>query len=350
MQEAVISCIGGAMGKEDIRLKNYLEDARRYADLWNGSVFKGKQILKVGELKEVSPVLSRTGEGSVLERIRDFVMMESCAGQCFAVYTVENQKNIDYSMPARIMLQEALEYDRQIRTIMRENRKRDEEYQAGRGSKIFQNVDERMYRIRRSDKLYPIATLVIYWGEQEWNGPKSLHEMIAFHDKGTVLGSEFRKLVPEYPLHFLDLTNFQHFEYFKTELRPLLELYQKRNSKEKFLEYMNDSEKYKDMDEESWYLLSQLTNSKSIRNLIQRREQEEREEGSMCKALDDLIADGKAEGKAEAIIELLEEHGDVPNELRNRIFTPNDLLLLSQWHKIAAHVSSVEEFVCQIDH
>lgn len=107
--------------------------------------------------------------------------------------------------------------------------------------------------------------------------------MVDFNEKGTLLGVELQKLVPEYPLHFLDLTSFQHFEYFKTELRPLLEFYQKRNSKEKFMECLNDREKYKDMDEESWYLLSQLTNSKSIRNLIQRREQKEREDKSTCK-------------------------------------------------------------------
>ena len=47
--------------------------------------------------------------------------------------------------------------------------------------------------------------------------------MVDFNEKGTLLGVELQKLVPEYPLHFLDLTNFQHFEYFKTELRPLLE-------------------------------------------------------------------------------------------------------------------------------
>lgn len=337
------------MGKEDIGLKTYLEDTRRYADLWNGSVFKGKQMLKAGGLKEVSPVLSKADAGIALEKIRDLVMMESREGQCFAVYAVENQENIDYSMPARIMLQEALEYNRQIRKIMRENRKRDEAYQAGEGNKVFQNAGERLYRVRQDDRLYPIATLVIYWGEQEWNGPKSLHEMIAFNEKGTLLGAELRKLVPEYPLHFLDLTSFQHFEYFKTELRPLLELYQRRNSKENFLEYLNNTEKYENMDEESWYLLSQLTNSKSIRNLIQRRKQEEREEKSMCKALDDLIADGKAEGKAEDVVELLEEYGEISAKLKKRIFAQKDLLLLSKWHKIAAHVSSVEEFAYQID-
>ncbi len=39
------------------------------------------------------------------------------------------------------------------------------------------------------------------------------------------------ELVPEYLIHILDLSSFQHFEYFKTELEPFFSLYQKRNRK-----------------------------------------------------------------------------------------------------------------------
>ena len=43
------------MGREDILLKEYLQDARRYADLWNGGLFRGKQMIKAEELEDVSP-------------------------------------------------------------------------------------------------------------------------------------------------------------------------------------------------------------------------------------------------------------------------------------------------------
>lgn len=39
------SCKGGPMGSKDIGLKSYLQDAARYADLWNGGVFNGKPIV-----------------------------------------------------------------------------------------------------------------------------------------------------------------------------------------------------------------------------------------------------------------------------------------------------------------
>lgn len=105
------------------------------------------------------------------------------------------------------------------------------------------------------------------------------------------------------------------------------------------------------MNEESWYLLSQITDSKSIRNLIKIREREEKEERGMCNALDELIADGKAEGKAvgkaEFIIDLLEEYGIVPENLKTTILMQTDLSVLKDWFRLAIHVKSVDEFIKQ---
>lgn len=41
-----ISCKGGKMGKKDLSLKSYLSDPVRYADVYNGSVFGGMQVLE----------------------------------------------------------------------------------------------------------------------------------------------------------------------------------------------------------------------------------------------------------------------------------------------------------------
>lgn len=52
----------------------------------------------------------------------------------------------------------------------------------------------------------------------------------------------------------------------------------------------------------------------------------------------------KAEGKAEDIIELLEEVGEVPDFLRNRIMRQTNLETLSRWHKLAARAQSIGDF------
>ena len=55
-------------------------------------------------------------------------------------------------------------------------------------------------------------------------------------------------------------------------------------------------------------------------------------------------ANGTAIGKAEAIIEFLEEKGEVPAELAKVINSQKDLEVLKQWIKFAARAGSIEEF------
>lgn len=56
------------------------------------------------------------------------------------------------------------------------------------------------------------------------------------------------------------------------------------------------------------------------------------------------IARGKAKGKADDILELLDELGEVPEELRMLIYDETDLKRLTGWVKLAARSGSVEEF------
>lgn len=345
------------MGKEDIGLKLYFSDARRYADLWNGSVFGGREIIKAEKLQEVNPVMSKADHDAVLQKTCDIVMKQDNDGQRFVILTVENQKTIDYGMPVRIMLQEALEYHKQVKEIERKNKKASQQ-QCGKNKPAFyHDAGEFLYKVRKEDRLHPVVTLIVYWGEEEWKGAKSLHEMIDFGDESKHIDQELKKLIPEYPLHFLDLTEFDHLECFKTELRPLLELYKRRNDKKEFVEYVKTSEEQWNMDDETWYMLSLLTHSKELENLIKNRNVTESEKKSMCKAIEDLKNDaiaegrvegkieGKVEGKAEYIIELLEECGEVPDHLCSKILAQKDLDILKKWHKLSAKVSTVQEFV-----
>ena len=61
--------------------------------------------------------------------------------------------------------------------------------------------------------------------------------------------------------------------------------------------------------------------------------------------LRDERAEGKAEGKAEYIIDLLEELGSISDELREKIMTEKNLEILDKWHKLAAKAKSMEEFL-----
>ena len=54
---------------------------------------------------------------------------------------------------------------------------------------------------------------------------------------------------------------------------------------------------------------------------------------------------GKAEGKAEDVLDLLEDLGEIPVGLREKILSETDLALLNQWHKQAAKAGTIREFI-----
>lgn len=54
---------------------------------------------------------------------------------------------------------------------------------------------------------------------------------------------------------------------------------------------------------------------------------------------------GWTEGKAEAILELLQDTGEVPQELETAIKGQQDIEILRRWLKLAARVDSLEEFL-----
>ncbi len=52
----------------------------------------------------------------------------------------------------------------------------------------------------------------------------------------------------------------------------------------------------------------------------------------------------RAEGKAELILDFLEELEAVPEDLKSRIMAEQDLEKLKAWAKLAAKAASLEEF------
>lgn len=77
------------------------------------------------------------------------------------------------------------------------------------------------------------------------------------------------------------------------------------------------------------------------------------EEKVMKVIREDGIEEGRAEGmvwgriagKAEAVLDLLEEIGDVPEELRSRIQEEQEALKLKKWLKLAFEERTIEAFV-----
>ena len=60
------------------------------------------------------------------------------------------------------------------------------------------------------------------------------------------------------------------------------------------------------------------------------------------------LQDGRAAGKAEAIMELLEDIGTISDGVREKISNETNLEVLKKWHKLAAKAESIDEFVSKM--
>ena len=74
---------------------------------------------------------------------------------------------------------------------------------------------------------------------------------------------------------------------------------------------------------------------------------------NMCQGLREWIEDernaGRAEGKAEDILDLLAEKGEVPQMLREYITNQDDANVLKKWLLTAAKADTIQEFETRIN-
>lgn len=283
------------MGKKDLSLKTYLSDPVRYADVYNGSVFGGVQVLDASQLEEAATVVTKADNGAILETTCDIAMRQKVGGGLFALWILENQEEVDYGMSVRILLREALEYDRQVKALKRRN---EVEYRERHGGEIA--AGEYLYKVRKSDRICPVCTLVIYWGKH-WDGPRSLHDFLDFSGYGECVAEKLKKLIPEYPLHILNLNEENDYSGFRTPLRTVFELYACRADKRRFLDYVNTHEECRHLDVETYRIIRELIGMEKLRKMQDKLEGEE--EQDMWRAVEDLIEDGRTEGRTEGKIE-----------------------------------------------
>ena len=57
----------------------------------------------------------------------------------------------------------------------------------------------------------------------------------------------------------------------------------------------------------------------------------------------------RIEHKADAVCELLEDLGEIPQELQDEIYAERDLEVLSKMHKLAAKAKSIEDFQAKLE-
>ena len=286
------------MGKQDITQMKFFRDTKRFADIWNGLAFNGRQVVKWDELEEISPVGLAVNKELKSKKTADIVMARTGNGERLAILIAENQLSIDYSMIVRVLLREVMEYDRQVSEIIKKNR---DELRAVKGRKKAEispgnntfTAGEYMYLFKKTDHLRPVSTLVLYWNNDPWDGAKSLHELVDFSGC-----EEMKEITGDFKLNIINIDTIQNGDelFHNRDVKDVVNLYQKRNDKIAFKEYIDTK---KIFDRESIEVVTEMVTSKELKEYMQNNKDDEGGNLDMCKAITDLIQDGRIEGNAE---------------------------------------------------
>lgn len=265
------------MPKPDTALKSFLADNEIFADLFNTIMF-GKEILNPADLLPADSAYAETAELSKgVEKINKYrdVIRKTSLGAQFIILGVENQNKIHYAMPLRVMLYDILGYVTEIKAI--EGTKDSEKW----------TVDEMMSQMSEDTRLTPIFTIVFYTGEEKWESPHCLYDMLDIDDK-------LKPFIPDYPIKVIDVGH-ENFDFKSESLKDLSYVLQSIYSKEVL---GNNAEVSNSM----LSLAGVLTGSQSM---YTKYSKSKGGKTVMCKAMKEMIDEGRKAERIDAIINLI---------------------------------------------
>ena len=299
------------MGKADVNVNIWLSEKKRFANLFNGVIYGGRQVILPEDLEEVNPVSSvsvknRTGKTKNMKKYRDIIM--KWRNQATLVLLAnESQDKVHYAMPHKVMLYDGMDYETQIRNNWKNfNDRRKQNKKTGQPLEHL-TAGEYLSRFRKKDRLIPIISLVFYYGSEPWDGPVDLYDM--FRLEGTKEEKEIlEKYLPNYKINLVDAERLEDVEKFSYDLQVILTMLRYRDSKEELTDYINANKKFfQNVDYETSQAMKAFLNMKQIPGEAEHKE----EMIDMCKAIqemyDDGVKDGIQQGVEQGRTELLKE-------------------------------------------
>ena len=121
-----------------------------FADIVNVLLFDGQRRVLPDDLRDTRARTQYKADGKLREQERDVSKLWAPEGIVISLIGFENQTRIDRDMPLRVLGYEGADYRNQL---------------SEKGG------------------LYPVVTLVLYFGEEPWTGPRSLYERVRVPDE-----------------------------------------------------------------------------------------------------------------------------------------------------------------------
>ena len=181
-----------------------------------------------------------------IQRFRDVLKLYKAMRDNEAIYLmfgIEAQSEIHYAMPVRNMLYDAMNYVKQV----------SEATASYKRNEVNLPHKEFLSGFRKDDRLVPVITLTVSFSHEPWDGPTSLHEMLAIENK------ELLKYVADYKLNLLtphDIAE-EDFDKFRTEFGAVMQCVKHRQDKD--MAWMKGKDRFKKMTHGTASLIKTVT-------------------------------------------------------------------------------------------
>ena len=269
------------MGKIDVEARNYLRDSRHFADAFNYYLYDGRQVIDPAARRPLDTaeiaVPAAGGRRQPAQAFRDVLkawnVMEDDRG-VYAILGAEAQAHIHYAMPVKCGLYDFMNYSDQV----------EDQRRANAGERGLTG-GEFLSGFRKRDRLKPVITLVIYFGEAAWDGPMGLHDMFQSVEP------ELMRFIPDYRINLIAPARMGEAEFrkFRTDLGRVLEFIKYSREKEKLEAAVHRDAGYRAMDADSYELIRLVTHS----NL---KAEEKEGKVDMCLAIEEIRRESVQQG------------------------------------------------------
>lgn len=290
------------MGRNDTCEKAFMADNTIFADVVNGVIFHGEQRVHPEDLEEQdsTEAYAKMVNGTLLEKqkYRDIlknVIIKEDAHYKYILVGIENQTAVNYAMVARVMLYDAINYMDQADALSKQSPS------VSKHDKINTSISG----FCKGETLAPVITIVVYFGVNDWDAPRSLHELLP-----NDLPQEVIDLVPDYKITVLSPREVEDPSVFKTSMRAITKALAvgKKGNKNQMQEMMDHDPDFLSVDSRAATIINRVTK-------MGIKIPENQKEVNMCEAVrewrEELLTEGHAAGKAEG-----EAIGTVKGEAR----------------------------------
>lgn len=299
------------MGRKNIIFNDYISQNERFADFFNGILFKGRKVVCPDALTALdTKAWRRMGEkNSFHEYVRDHLKRWDYQGRQL-ILGIEPEEAVHFALPVKYMNYESIQYDKNYKHVMKGHREKkdldSEEYISG---------------FSVTDRLIPVISIGIYLGKKKWPAPVTLHQMLGMEEFPEEVKNAIMPYCNDFRSNLLDINSMKTSDVFETDLREVFGFLMRQNDKMALKKYVDGNRRFRYLREDAFDVIQAYSGSLELEV---RKEEYRAEEGfDMCLAIKELIEDGKAEGKAEAfevmneLIRQLIEDGRTEDLLRS---------------------------------